>query len=776
VGRRKRNKNKKQEPLDLGFLGMEPRGAGAWVLAGLTAWAAVVLWKYYSVGMQAPFLSPGLWARFCPPFWRMSGAAFGSHLLRLVQGAAFFFYFVLVGRAILQLLGVRTRGALETVGFGFGLGAGAAGLGTFLLGCAGLLNGWAVSALAVLGGAGGAWLNRDLAASTSGRRSLPAVLPGVEERLLAVGVFSVLAFQLFYSLGPVISFDALVYHLGLPAFYILEGGIVPTPTHLYSGMPMLPQWIYTFLLFFVDDIAVKLLQWMCGGAALAALLAMGRRGRRPAAGWAAALIFLGSPLVLYNITRPGVDVFLSYMVLLAVAGLSVHFSAAGGDDSGRPGAWLDLSAAACGFALGCKYTIWPLLPVLLLLLRRGGAGPRALGRFAVLAGMLLAPWVLKNLWHYGNPIFPYFQDLLHPHGEFPASWRVMQEHGWTRDWGAALSSGRALWETLAHPWFITVLGSTEFDHVGPVFLIGLPALLWFRPTAKETRLWLWAVFGLWLLWWPLTRMPRFFMPGLCLLSVLLGGMLASVPSAWTRRALAVLLLLLSVDAMTMYSAITFKSRSAAYLLGGLSKEEYLSRGRRTYGASYYRAAQWMEKELPSDARVLLLNGGRGYYLTRRFLTSSDLDADLLTHWLKRSGSAAELLAHLRGAGVTHIMANMAWVWRNDPEPGVTPEQLRVLWDFHAAHLKLLYTDRDPEDPRWVHVYAVVEDAGPSGAKGEKPIFDWYRTGGNSGLKRLAAERQAHSGGGPPSGSPSESPLGAGSRSPSEGLKGGPPPR
>ena len=50
-------------------------------------------------------------------------------------------------------------------------------------------------------------------------------------------------YSLRYALIPETFYDALVYHLALPAQYILHGGIYPTPSNSYSGIPALPQMV-----------------------------------------------------------------------------------------------------------------------------------------------------------------------------------------------------------------------------------------------------------------------------------------------------------------------------------------------------------------------------------------------------------------------------------------------------------------------------------------------------------------------------------------------------
>jgi hypothetical protein len=199
--------------------------------------------------------------------------------------------------------------------------------------------------------------------------------------------------------------------------------------------------------------------------------------------------------------------------------------------------------------------------------------------------------------------------------------------------------------------------------------------------------------------------------------------------------------LLAALAVVALNGISFASwtisRTGAqdYLVGRMSKEDYLRTSRPLWPNSYYNAAEWLDRNAPPSARVLAINGGRGYYLTRPFLTSSRLDEDLLAHWLKRSRTSDDLMRRFEAAGVTHLLVNMAWLWGQEvPDPGVTPAEMDVLEDFLGRHARLRYNDLDTAlgATRWTDVYEIVPGTGrPQPVL--KPLLRWYRLGGKAGL-------------------------------------------
>ena len=720
---------KQKKPVPPEFLAFEARPrVSPWIGALSALWGAAVLAAYRP--NHLPFLSPSYWLDGVPPFWLMSASAAGRHLGHLAALAAFATLSVLLGRGFLRrAFKVEGLNVFETLSYGFGLGLGALALTTFGLGALQLLKPGAVFTMTA-GLAGLAvWLNRGPAPSSEERG---AVLRGPACVALAAVTALLLGFQCYHALAPEVSFDALVYHLGLPNLYRLNGGLTATPTVAYSGFPMLIEWAYAWALFFSDEISAKLLHWACAAGVAAAFLGLGARRKRPLIGWIACVVFLGASISIYNVTKAAVDMGSAFFTLLAASSLALHLSRRSQEP--RAAGALELSAAFCGLALGVKYINWPLLPLTLIVLAALGEPKRNLIRYGLIALALLTPWIVKNLALYHNPVFPFFQEALAPNALYAASWRRLREDAWGRNWAALFSDGPALIKALLHPWFLTIEGVTEFDSVGPVFLIGLAGLVWLRPASVESRFWLWIICGLWTAWWTTSAMPRFFMPGLCLLSVVLGVVIERVPNRWARSGLLALIAGFAFDGAADYSAVAAQTGNQQYLLGDATKDEYLRHTHTIYPAAYFNAAEWLGRNTPAGARALLLNGGRGCYLDRPFLASSQLDEDLLAHWLKSGRTAEDLLGEFRRNRVSYLLVNMAWVWRGDPDPAVTPERQRALRDFFDKYARLRYrdVDRNPADFRWVLVYE-IGPAPEDSLHAPSPLSEWYRVGGATGL-------------------------------------------
>jgi hypothetical protein len=474
------------------------------------------------------------------------------------------------------------------------------------------------------------------------------------------------------------------------------------------------------MLFFSDEIAAKVIHWACGLGIAAAFLGLGLRARRPLIGWVACVVFLSTPLAVYNMIVAGTDVGSAYFTLLTIYAMALYVGSLENSAGVRR---LVLAAILCGLSMGVKYTNWSLLPLSALVLFIMKKPKRDIRLFAIVAACVLLPWPIKNILLYGNPLFP-----------FPHAWKLLSADAGGRDWIATLASAPLGVEALLHPWFITLFDTTHSGHLGPIFLIALPAFLFIRPASAEARLWLYCLCGLWLAWWLTSTMPRLFLPGVCLLSVFVG---AVVETAQKRRRDA-LLAVLTVVALNGFSAASraiAKTGVDDYLVDGMSKEDFLRASRPLWPNSYYNAAEWINRNALPTGRVLVLNGGRGYYLERPFLTSSRLDEDLLAQWLKKSRTTEDLRQEFEREGVTYLLINMAWLWgQGVPDPGVQPAQIEILGDFFDRYTRLRYNDLEtaPGATRWTEVYEIVPQAAPPQTV-LKPLLRWYKTGGLQGL-------------------------------------------
>ena len=308
------------------------------------------------------------------------------------------------GSVFLRLVRVPTaeEPAAERLAICFAVGAGVL---TLLFGTLGhlMLNGWFLSAIAVLAAAG-SW--RTL---VDAKRRWPGGLPtGWLERLILVVLALLILFGWAGTLSPEVRHDPLFYHLQIPQLWLNSGRMVEVPENGHSYFPYGYEMLYTWAIALGSESAAKGFHWLAGiaGALLAGRLAR-LTGAHPLHG---AALYYVMPTIVYLSTSTYIDLATGMYGLLA---LSAWIQAIGGG-------WTVQRGLLLGFATGCamatKYTAWPLLGVplgvacLIALWRR----PALLALVGVVTILPLLPWVVRNVVYVGNPVAPLLISVFGP--------------------------------------------------------------------------------------------------------------------------------------------------------------------------------------------------------------------------------------------------------------------------------------------------------------------------------------------------------------------------
>lgn len=414
------------------------------------------------------------------------------------------------------------------------VGMGALGLAGLALGLLGLLH-WAVVLGLVAALQGLAWRH--------GIRLVQRLRGVPRRRLWAAGLgFAVFLPALLVALYPPNAFDATMYHLPYAQLFSDEGRVVFASDLRYPVFPQLVDLLFTLVFLVADDVSTALVQTLAMlWTALLLYAWMGRERSHRAGLWAAA-VWLGNPLVIWNTRDALVDVSLAHFVVLAAYGLTQWFRT-----ESTP--WLLVSAAGCGFAAGTKYhglIFCMFLGIFLLAqaVRRRRWKAAALG--LVVTALVAMPWYARNVYHTGNPVFPFFTQVF---GESEWSFHL---HKFAQD--RQVPNSRAdddattryvtgayevpeqlvrrvlrrvdVVELLMTPWTLS-FDSQRYSRapVSPVYLLCLPWMMWTALRGGPGR----AVLGVGLfygvVWSGTADDPRYLLPILGLLAVPTGHVL-----------------------------------------------------------------------------------------------------------------------------------------------------------------------------------------------------------------------------------------------------------
>lgn len=323
------------------------------------------------------------------------------------------------------------------------LGAAGLSMALFALAAAGLVSDVTLLGLAVvLGGAAWRWGRMEAEGEAV------AELPRLWRRLFTGvwGVFGVIV--LLHALAPEMSPDGSSYHLGVVARFYRAHGFTPVPHLMYGQMAQGFDILYLMAFAFGRHSAAAVVH---GGFLLALpwlALRIGQRAGHAAAGAAAGLLAMLSPVVQIDGASAYNDVALA-AVLLAAFGLSLR----------KPVPVVALGLL-CGYAFTIKYTAgvalaWGGLAVAL-------ANWRGLAAYAGGAAVVMGPWLGRNWLSYGNPVAPFFTRWFpNPfmHESFEQNYRE-----WMR-WYDGLERVSQI------PWALTVDGTVLGGLLGPVFLL-----------------------------------------------------------------------------------------------------------------------------------------------------------------------------------------------------------------------------------------------------------------------------------------------------------------
>jgi hypothetical protein len=416
---------------------------------------------------------------------------------------------------------------------------------------------------------------RDLAADArAAARAAPSAGPALAAALLLVAPLFLLA------LYPPTAFDSTLYHLPFARAFAASGGLPFLPHLRFPVFPQLQELLFTGMLLLDRDVGAQLVELLA--TLLTAALLVGwaggaeREGTGRAAGgagWLAAAVFLGSPIVVGVGTTAYVEPGLTLFAAAA------FYAAWRYRESGERG-WVALAAACGGAAAASKYLGLCILAIAggAIALARpaaGGVDGRGDGArrrrasdlllFAAAALAVLLPWYGRIVHHTGNPVFPFLSGIFGP-----SPWRPPVD-------GAPEMPHAGLAALLRLPWdvyFARQRAGSE-PPFSPAYLLALPLLLAAARHDRRVRWGLGIALAAVLFYPAVPHDARYLLPALPPLSWALGLALAAfrpLAARPRRLAAAALLLLAPAWGYAVYRLV----RQGPVPATGAARERYLA--------------------------------------------------------------------------------------------------------------------------------------------------------------------------------------------------------
>lgn len=568
-------------------------------------------------------------------------AAAAHHLTPLLFALVFAAAFVGWGALPALSLGAREQPTDRVLMAGV-LGAGLSGLITFLPGVFGVVSPpfyalWTLVGLALL-----IWRGPRLVAG----RTPSSTRPGALGTLAAVIITLNLVQLIPMLVSPVVSTDAMEYHLMIPKIAMATGRIAPLPSLVESNYPGLMSFIYLLVMPLAGDIACKAVHFLAGIAVLFAIARLVDRIAPEANRLLAPALYLTMPVAAIIFGWAWNDNFFILCVLLALGRL-LDFNS----DPASPGSARHLLAAGIllGLAAWTKYTIVMILaalaPLLVVAMWKWRWRPLQVVTLVAPIGLISLLVFVKNAVFTGNPFYPFLHTL------FPSPM-------WTDTTAAFFHDALQKWEIPTWHWHtpVTFVIHMVFKprlidiHTGVIPLLAAPFLLLRSANRSQTFLKLFVLFHL-LAWYLFRTETRSLLSLIAVVLVLAAPEIERTLFAVAERRRAALVAV-AAAALASLSVTVISSwiltEPLRYFIGLEGRTAFLKR--EVVG---FDALDWLNAH--DEVRGTVLVGfKRPYYAGKPIWFSAFSDIPIAEVLTGPEGTPADLARKLTILGATHI--------------------------------------------------------------------------------------------------------------------------
>jgi hypothetical protein len=387
--------------------------------------------------------------------------------------------------------------------------------------------------------------------------------------------------------APISSADALYHHAAAPELFEQTHELQELRWSWNSYQPYTVEMLVLdgFLLW--DSVQGAFAPLVLAVASLVAVGGLAYRLAGRTAALLAAAVFFAQPFMVWMATSTFVEPGLALALALAIWNLVV-FALRGGT------APLVLAGAFAGGAAGIKYPGVAAAGLLALaaavLLRRRLTLVRALA-FALPAFAVALPWYVKNAVLTGNPIYPFVFGGANAEAT-EAAFESFESYG----------HGESLVDLVLLP-FRMLADAEPFDRgefISPLFLLFAPLALLVRRFRRPVAIvWL-AGIAYTLSWFFGSQHARFLVPLMPAFAVLAAiGIVALASEGRAGRLMATTVTGAALAAGVGVSAV-YAAQFVPVAIGAESEREFL-----TENTSYFEGVDWMNRNLPPDARVVV---------------------------------------------------------------------------------------------------------------------------------------------------------------------------
>ncbi len=511
---------------------------------------------------------------------------------------------------------------------------------------------------------------------------------------LLFGAASILA---CYKPPGGVEWDAISYHLADPKQFILAGRVSSLPTEHHSNFPLLMEMLYTLGLMFNGYALANMMHLATAALTTLAIFTFTRGRLGSAFAWLAAVLFISTPVVLWESSVAYIELGLGLYITLAV------MAAICATDSGDPkdrSSWLMLAGTMAGLSLGVKYlALIPAFLILILLAVRLRPVSQIVRFLAVLA-IVASPWYVRNIVNTHNPVYPFYYKLfpgsVNWSANRAAAYQSEQAHFGTAH--ALSQPGPAMRNLLQVPWDLVTLPNTdpgtysnkgEFSYltlVGGLCFAFLPALL-LAPGIKSrglSELTLLAIAQV-AAWFFVAQVSRYLVSTLPLLCIAAAWGCASAQACVRKHGASLsgfaargcligsVILVLAQALGTLWSITSgpplLVPMSLPFVASILRADDGIDNYLKRYLDSY-ASTDWINHNSAQQDRILIYDDTRGFYLDRQYMWANEEHSAYIPYSTFADGK--EMTDWFLKNGYRYAMINMNWAPQNSdhahPDP------------------------------------------------------------------------------------------------------------
>lgn len=463
------------------------------------------------------------------------------------------------------------------------------------------------------------------------------------------------------SFVPPWHFDVLAYHLAVPKIYTQAHQIIYVPYIFYSNLPSLVDTMYLMGLLLHSGILSNLIGYSLGAVFVFAIFLFCKRFFNLKIALLAPLIFYSMPNIIRSSRTSHVDLQFALFIFLSFYALFLYFSS-------NSKKHLILSAVFAGFGLSSKVfgiiAVAGISVVLAYHLISRWAKKNinfkdaflSLFIFGLIVLIIFLPWLLKNYFFTGNPVWPIFNDFFNG-----KNWDKSHQENLAQ---MTLKRTPSLVNFLRLPWDIhTQTGSRlpieNIDYeegIGPYFLVFLPLYFFLSRKNNIINIFFIMILIFISIWFFMSYSLRYIIFSWPLIAIISAYVIVELfRNKNLAKVVQVLLTFTLIFNLAIWAATNLKGLPVVF--GLQSHDEFLSR----YPGSVYKASKFVNENLPLNSKILLFRDNRGFYLDRDYVWADPLFQTYIDYSKIRNED--DYYSVLKSIGVTHVIVNTEFEWR-----------------------------------------------------------------------------------------------------------------